>query len=120
MTKLLSAAAIAIALAGPAFAHSPVNTSDPANGATLTEVPQTLTLTLAEPGRFMKVEVTHTTVDGSASHTAELDIPSRVMTDEMDFVPPSMGAGTYLVEWRVLGQDGHAMDGTVTYMVTAE
>jgi methionine-rich copper-binding protein CopC len=120
MKTLISAAAFSLLLTASSFAHSPVNTSNPADGSTLSQPPETLTLTLAEPGRFMKVEVTHTTMDGSASRTAELEIPSRSTTDEMDFTPPSMGAGNYLVEWRVLGEDGHAMDGTVTYTVTAE
>jgi hypothetical protein len=65
----------------------------------------------------MKVEVTHTTADGSASQMVELDIPSRAMTEMLTFPAPNMGAGTYLIEWRVLGEDGHAMDGTVTYTV---
>jgi methionine-rich copper-binding protein CopC len=42
------------------------------------------------------------------------------MTEMMEFPAPDMGAGTYLVEWRVLGGDGHAMNGTVTYTVSPE
>lgn len=120
MKNLLLAATLLTSLAGTALAHSPVNTSEPADGASLEVVPEALTLILAEPGRFMKVDVTHTTVDGSADHTMELEIPSRDMTEMMEFTAPDMGAGTYLVEWRVLGEDGHAMDGTVTYTVTPE
>lgn len=120
MKHLLLVAALLTPLAGPALAHSPVNSSNPADGASLQAVPETLTLMLAEPGRFMKVEVTHTTVDGSASHMMELEIPSRDMTDRMEFSGPDMGAGSYHVEWRVLGEDGHGMDGTVTYTVTPE
>lgn len=120
MKSLLTVAALLLALPGAALAHSPVNTSVPVDGAELSDVPEVLTLTLAEPGRFMKVEVTHTTADGSASHVTELDISTRATTDEMEFAPPAMGNGTYLVEWRVLGDDGHAMDGTVTYTVTSE
>jgi len=120
MKRLLLAAALLTSIATPAVSHSPVNSSNPADGATLQVVPETFTLTLAEPGRFMKVDVTHTTVDGSADHSMELEIPSRDMTEMMEFPAPDMGAGTYLIEWRVLGEDGHAMDGTVTYTVSPE
>ncbi|MBO6676556.1 MAG: copper resistance protein CopC [Rhizobiales bacterium] len=120
MKHHLLAAALLTSLNGPVLAHSPVNSSDPADGATVQAAPETLTLMLAEPGRFMKVEVTHTTVDGSASRMMELEIPSRDMTDRMEFSGPNMGAGSYHVEWRVLGEDGHAMDGTVTYTVAPE
>jgi methionine-rich copper-binding protein CopC len=117
MKRFLLAATLLTSLTGTALAHSPVNSSIPVDGASLPVVPETLTLMLAEPGRFMKVDVTHTTVDGSADHIMELEIPSRDMTEMMEFPAPDMGAGTYRVEWRVLGEDGHAMDGTVTYTV---
>lgn len=120
MKSLLASAALALALTASALAHSPVNSSEPADGSTLSAVPETLTLTLAEPGRFMKVEVTHTATDGSTNQSIELDIPSRDVAESMDFTPPSMGAGTYLVEWRVLGDDGHAMNGTVSYTVSPQ
>ncbi|MEQ8658833.1 MAG: copper resistance protein CopC [Hyphomicrobiales bacterium] len=120
MKRLLLAAMLLTSVAGPALAHSPVNSSNPADGATVQAVPETLTLMLAEPGRFMKVEVTHTTVDGSSTHMMELEIPSRDITEMMEFPAPDMGAGSYHVEWRVLGEDGHAIDGTVTYNVAPE
>ena len=120
MRCLFLAVALLASLAAPSVSHSPVNSSNPADGATLQVAPETLTLMLAEPGQFMKVDVTHTTADGSANHIIGLEIPSRKMTEMMEFPAPDMGAGTYLVEWRVLGADGHAMNGTVTYTVSPE
>ena len=120
MKRLFLIVALLPSLATPSVSHSPVNSSNPADGATMRVVPKTFTLMLAEPGRFMKVEVTHTTVDGSANHIIGLKIPSRKMTEMMEFSAPDMGAGTYLIEWRVLGGDGHAMNGTVTYTVSPE
>ena len=120
MRRLFLAVALLTSLATTSVSHSPVKSSNPADGATLQVVPEALTLMLAEPGRFMKVVVTHTTADGSMPHTIELKIPSRDMTKMMEFPAPDMGPGTYLVEWRVLGGDGHAMKGTVTYTVSPE
>ena len=120
MRRLFLAVALLTSLATPSVSHSPVNRSNPADGATLKVVPEALTLMLAEPGRFIKVVVTHTTVDGSTNHIIGLKIPNRDMTKMMEFPAPDMGAGTYLVEWRVLGGDGHAMKGTVTYTVSPE
>ena len=120
MKRLFWVVALLTSLATPSVSHSPVNSSNPADGATLQVVPKTFTLMLAEPGRFMKVDVTHTTADGSANHIIGLKIPSRKLTEMMEFPAPDMGAGTYLVEWRVLGGDGHAIKGTVTYAVSPE
>lgn len=120
MRRLFLAVALLTSLATPSVSHSPVNSSNPADGATLQVAPATLTLMLAEPGRFMKVDVTHTTADGSANHIIGLEIPSRKMTKMMEFPASDMGAGTYLIEWRVLGGDGHAMKGAVTYTVSPE
>ena len=120
MRRLFWAVALLTSLATPSDSHSPVNSSNPADGATLQVAPETLTLMLAEPGRFMKVDVTHTTIDGATSRVIGLKIPSRDMTGMMEFPAPDMGSGTYLVEWRVLGGDGHAMKGTVTYTVSPE
>lgn len=116
----LLALAFTLALTGASFAHSPVETSSPADGEILTAVPETLVLNFENPARVLRVEVTHTTVDASASHASDLDIPSRDLTETISLMPPSLGAGSYLVEWRALGEDGHAMDGTFTYNVTAQ
>ena len=120
MKRLFLVVALLTSLATPSVSHSPVNSSNPVDGATLQVVPKTFTLMLAEPGRFMKVDVTHTAADGSANHIIELKIPSRKLTEIMEFPAPDMGAGIYLVEWRVLGGDGHAIKGTVTYTVSPE
>lgn len=107
-------------LTGPVWAHSPVETSNPGDGDVLESIPEMLMLNFENPARVLRVEVTHTTMDGSAMHASDLDIPSRDLTETLSLTPPSMGAGSYLVEWRALGEDGHAMDGTFTYTVTAQ
>lgn len=120
MRTLIVTAALLLGFASSVAAHSPVSQSEPADGAVLQTVPQALTLTLSDPGRFMRVEVTHTPEGGAAGDPVDLDIPSREVTEMMEFSAPDMGAGTYVVEWRVLGDDGHALTGTVTYTVQAE
>ena len=119
MRRLFLAIALLTSLATPSVSHSLVNSSNPADGAILQVAPETLTLMLAEPGRFMKVDVTHTTVDRSANHTFGLKIPSRSITEMMEFPAPDMGAGIIWLMAR-LGGDGHAIKGTVTYTVSPE
>lgn len=120
MRRTFLATALSFALSGAVLAHSPVETSSPTDGQLLAAVPGELVLNFANPARVLRVEVTHSTTDASATHTQDLDIPSRGLTDSIILVPPSMGAGTYLVEWRALGEDGHALDGTFTYTVNTE
>lgn len=105
---------------GVVWAHSPVETSSPADGETLAAAPETLVLNFENPARVLRVEVTHTGDGAAAGEASDLDIPSRDLTDSITLTPPSLGAGSYLVEWRALGEDGHAMDGSFTYTVSAQ
>lgn len=43
-----------------------------------------------------------------------IDKESRSMTAE---VPTAVGAGTYLLQWRAAGDDGHVMSGEVKFSV---
>lgn len=119
-TLALTLVPLGVPHTGVVRAHSPVETSSPADGETLAAAPETLVLNFENPARVLRVEVTHTGDDAEAGETSDLDIPSRDLTETISLTPPSQGAGSYLVEWRALGEDGHAMDGTFTYTVTAQ
>ena len=117
LIPFLIIAAIA-ALASPAGAHNSLETSEPADGASLSRVPDqmvltfvasvpldTLTLTLIDP------EGARTTLPGAA-HGAS---GGREVVVSL----PALTEGTATVRWRLVGPDGHAVSGRVAFTVPA-
>ena len=124
MFKLISSAFIVFALSLPALAHSPLKRTVPANGDTLTDNPPNLLLEFAKPARITKVLLKFTTNgngnDNGTASEEKLQLPSKQFQTEMLFHPQFSGPGTYEVEWRALGQDGHAMKGSFVFSVLGE
>ena len=109
---------IAIGLAfgpmtGMAWAHSTTDGTQPADGAVLETVPEMVTLRFDNAIRLTKVELTH--AEGGRE---TLDL-TGFKSFETEFVLPvtSKGAGRYQIEWRGLGEDGHAMKGQFGFEV---
>jgi copper transport protein len=108
-------AALVLGPAGPASAHATLVASDPAEGAVLETAPDLVSLTFSEAvtevpdgvavfdaeGRQVAAEAT---VDG-----ARLGVG---LTEEV-------GAGTLVVVWRVLSEDGHPVGGSLSFSVGA-
>lgn len=116
MKKQLGLIALLIgASASFGWAHSPVKTTSPVNNATLTEVPTSLVMTFAAPARVMKVTMIRTNAQGEQE--ARVDIPTRDKITEIELTPEFMGAGSYTVQWRALGEDGHALNGEWKFQV---
>ena len=112
MKSLIFAAAITF-WSGTAMAHSPLEQTVPSNEAKIATEPETIDMTFKKGIRLTKVSMTH------ADHPAVLlDIsgPKGFITD-YSLPVKKMGPGDYLIEWRGLGQDGHATKGAFTFSV---
>ncbi|WP_299669356.1 copper resistance CopC family protein [uncultured Ruegeria sp.] len=108
-----AALALISTLATGAFAHSRVDTTTPENGATIAEVPSEINLNFSDDIRLTKVNVIHQDV-----HIVPLDLGGQTSFDRTFAFPlQSMGEGTYRIEWRGLGADGHAMQGEFMFTV---
>ncbi|MDF9303069.1 copper resistance protein CopC [Tritonibacter mobilis] len=96
-----------------AFAHSRVDTTTPADGDVMSEVPAQISFDFADDIRLTRVEMTH------AEHpSVQLDLGDHKSFDRAFNLPLNdMGAGTYQIEWRGLSIDGHAMQGGFTFEV---
>jgi len=111
--KIVIAAIVSSVFASGAFAHSKVNTTAPANQAELAEVPAQIDLGFAKKVRLTKVEVTH-----ESDPTIPVDLVGQTSFERAFTLPlQDMGVGTYHIEWRGLGMDGHAMQGDFTFEV---
>jgi len=109
-------AAISILLAvPPAGAHAELESSDPADGATLASAPKEIVFTFGEEILPEGNAVTLTDVGADS----RLDVgPVEVEGDTVTVAwPASSPAGEFRAAYRVVSADGHPIDGTITFTV---
>ena len=107
--------ALSPVLASPSSAHNPPPVPTPADGATLDAAPAEVRLDYSAPILAVGSVLEVTGPDGAkvsdgASVVGEKDVVQAI-TDA--------GPGEYTLVWRVTSEDGHPVDGTSTFTVTA-
>jgi copper resistance protein C len=113
--RLAVFAAVALAAAGPAFAHTELVRSNPAANATVSS-PRTITLTFNERvvPAFSKFELT------MPAHRMNVPVATTVSRDGkriVGTVNSRLMKGTYRVAWTAAGADGHKMTGSFSFKV---
>jgi hypothetical protein len=104
---------VILAAATPAWAHSRLQRTDPADGSTLAAQISTVTLTFNEMvrGQFTTVVVTGPgKVSYSEGHVQVID------DDVRQRVYP-LHSGSYTVAWRAISADGHPVEGQFHFAV---
>ncbi len=96
-----------------AFAHSPLDGTIPTNEAILSELPAEVLMDFKGDIRLTRVTLSH---DGSRAINLDL-AGQKTFTQEFALPMEDMGPGTYVVEWRGLGADGHALNGKFSFTV---
>lgn len=112
--KLLSLAAIAI-FASTTFvaAHSDDMATMPADGDVVQAVPDAIIFTFDDAIRLTRIEMTHV-----GHPSVDLDLGEQQSFATEYSVPViGMGGGTYQIEWRGLGIDGHPVQGEFSFEV---
>lgn len=112
---VLLAAAAMVGAAGPAFAHSRLEGSDPPDGAGLDAGPARVVLTFDEdmPPGFDAVSVIGP--DGKAWQDGEVTTSGSTVSVA---VAPLGPAGRYQVGYRVVSADGHPVEGSTSFTLT--
>jgi hypothetical protein len=101
--------------AGPALAHTRLESSDPADGASLATAPQRVSLTFNES---MQPGFTTLTVVGPDQARYETgDVTANGETVSIA-VRPLGPAGNYQIGYRVVSEDGHPVSGSVGFTLT--
>jgi methionine-rich copper-binding protein CopC len=115
LAAVLVSAAGAALFASPAWAHDELASSDPKTGAVLESAPKVATLTFSEPvdARFVTIAVKRS--DGKRVAAAKPEVAGAVVRQPLD----ALGDGAYTVAYRIVSEDGHPVNGTVTFTVTA-
>jgi methionine-rich copper-binding protein CopC len=113
---LLSSLAILLGpLAGQAQAHAELTGSSPGEGAILDKAPSRVVLVFDEDVQTKFADIVVTAPDGAGIATGDVAVTAnRVVAT----VGRPTAAGDYKVAWRVVSDDGHAVDGQFTYTLT--
>ncbi|MDP2285820.1 MAG: copper resistance protein CopC [Pseudohongiella sp.] len=102
-------------LSGPALAHSVLSASSPGDKSVVS-APEKLELTFNEAVRVLRLTLVH-----GASH--EIDIgftPSTEAAQMLSYELPMLMMGAHTVNWTVIGSDGHPVNGTFGFTVSAD
>lgn len=110
--SLLAAALLALPQA--AAAHDELVSTDPADGATVQEAPDELTLTFS--GQIAEVGAAVAVTDASGASVVDGEPEVEGVTVVQELVD-DLAAGDYEVVWRVTSQDGHPISGTFGFVV---
>ena len=96
-----------------AVAHSPLEATTPANEATVAEVPSEIIMDFKGDIRLTRVSMTH-----AEAQTVNLDLDGfDGFVSDYAIPLQGMGSGAYVIEWRGLGSDGHALNGSFSFTV---
>ena len=112
MKNILLAGMIGI-WATSAMAHSPLDSTTPANEAIVAEAPSEIALDFKGNIRLTRMEMTY-----ADNPSVSLDLSGHDGFISDYAVPmDAIGRGVYVIEWRGLGDDGHALNGTFKFTV---
>ncbi len=113
---LLAMVMLLAVLAAPnaAFAHAALIKAEPADGAVLEQAPTQFSLTFSEP--VAPLVLTLVRPDGTPVALTSFRLSDQTVAIDN---PQKLGAGTHVLSWRVISEDGHPVGGSVLFSVGA-
>lgn len=114
---LLAAAFVAITLLVPvtsASAHASLVRAIPADGSVVANAPRSFTLSFSEPTSPLVLKLIRP--DGSSTPLDRFVLRNATLEIE---APGDLGAGTYVLSWRVVSEDGHPVGGSAVFSIGA-
>ncbi len=101
-------------LAAAALAHASLTGASPADGAVVAAPPKTLSLSFSEPVSPLVLRLV--LPDGQARALETFVLRDRTL----EITPPGdLGAGTHVLAWRVVSEDGHPVAGSTVFSIGA-
>ena len=105
---LLAFAAVALATAPSAHAHTGLVSSDPASGTVLSSAPAQVVLVFDED--LLEAAVTISDAAGTVVSSPNSAVAVATVTVPW---PDGLPDGSYAVNYRVVSEDGHPVDGSI-------
>ncbi|TDL80821.1 copper resistance CopC family protein [Peribacillus frigoritolerans] len=116
MKKILSLFGMLVLLILPntAFAHTHMTSSNPEEGSTVTEPVKEIELTFDTPIESLStMTLTRDGADVPLEVKAEGETLKGISSSELE-------NGSYTADWKIIGEDGHEMEGTLAFTVQQE
>jgi copper resistance protein C len=101
--------------AAPAFAHTRLQSSNPADGSKLDSVPDTVSLTFNEDVQSEFAILKVVGPDGTEYQTGAVSAANGQVSTAVSPLGP---AGAYQVGYRVVSDDGHPVQGKISFTLT--
>ena len=119
LKTLLLIASMTLMAAAPAVAHTELVSKTPDDGETFKQAPRQVKLTFAGPveAEFSPLEVYNTQDRRVDLDNARLDSNRTTLTVGLKDKLP---AGSYTVEYRFTGEDGHTLTGSYEFALTKQ
>lgn len=116
MMPRIVAGIVLLLLASPAFSHSPLLSSSPTDGASVTALPEAFEMRFKDTARLVRF-----TLSGEAAGDIELG-GDHLMVEAQDhrIKLPILAADAYEVRWRAMSADGHIIKGGLTFDILAQ
>ncbi|MFF2480490.1 copper resistance protein CopC [Paenibacillus sp. NPDC058071] len=113
---LLLCLAALLLLPSVALAHSKLESSEPADGSTLSVSPERIEMTFnTHIEKLSNFKVLNDAGEAMATGKAEVD--DRTMSGSIDAPLPN---GSYTVKWTIIGADSHSVSGEYAFHMAAE
>tara|TARA_B100001094_G_scaffold310221_1_gene344593 strand:+ start:1289 stop:1660 length:372 start_codon:yes stop_codon:yes gene_type:complete len=93
-------------------AHTALKESNPKNGVTVSEIPEKIDLVFSAKVRLIKLELMGV---GHEMPTSFKPTSEAIATYQFD--TPGMHPGEFTVNWAALGEDGHTLTNSFTFVV---
>ena len=114
MSKVLALIVLGVVLQATAVAHTMMTSVSPKNGAILAQVPPIFTVSYNKAVRLVKLTLTD-------SNDNKIKLPQKLpklMSTDHCVGLPALTAGSYQLNWILMGKDGHKMKGRVSFSIT--
>ncbi|MBW4093951.1 MAG: copper resistance protein CopC [Acidobacteria bacterium] len=116
MVTLLALLTVALVSAPAASAHDVLESTNPADGSTVTSVPSKLTLTFDNTPAAIGSQIQILDSTGKDWADGAVRVIDHVASENIKAGAP---AGTYTVNWRMVSSDSHPIDGTFSFTATS-
>lgn len=117
LAVLLLALGAVLSQAGPAAAHAELTSATPTDGARLATSPAAVRLTFDEAVEVVQGGVRVLDESGSSMPTGAARHPTGHPEQVESPLTQPLSPGTFVVEWRVLSDDGHPVEGSLAFTV---
>ncbi|MBO3736570.1 copper resistance CopC/CopD family protein [Actinoplanes flavus] len=114
---IVGALAVLLGPATPAQAHAVITATSPAQGSVVSQAPRTVQLAFNEPVRVIAGRTQVIAPDGKRINAGDPVTDGQRLT--VTLRDPARPLGTYVVSYRIISADNHAIAGAFTFSVGA-